>query len=61
MVILLISEYGGSRLGFGGCGIRPFLSAEYGMGSEIVAGYGIQIFAGHGIGLKIIAGVISGN
>ena len=46
----------GRRWGFAGCGIRSFLSAEYGIGSKIVAGFGIQISAGFGIDQKIIAG-----
>ena len=47
---------GGPRWGFAGCGIRPFLSAGYGNGSKIVAGFGIQISARFGIGQKIVAG-----
>ena len=39
-----------------GRGIRPFLSAGYGIGSKIVVEFGIQISAGFGIGHKIIAG-----
>ena len=44
------------RWGFTGCGIRPILVVGFGIGSKIVAGYGIQISAGCGIGHKIIAG-----
>ena len=47
---------GGTRWGFVGCGIRPFLVAGYGIGSKIVAGFGIQKSAGCGICHKIIVG-----
>ena len=42
----------------GFCGMRDeaFLSAGYGIGFNIVAGYGIQISARYGIGHKIVAG-----
>ena len=46
----------GSRWGFAGRGIRPFLSAGYGIGSKIVQGFGIQISAGYRIGHKMITG-----
>ena len=42
--------------GFRGMQDETFLSAGFGIGSKIVAGFGIQISAGFGIGQKIIAG-----
>ena len=47
---------GGPRWGFDGRGIRPLVSAGYGIDSKIVAGFEIQISARYGIGHKIIAG-----
>ena len=46
----------GPRWGFAGHRIRPFWSAGYGIGSKIVAGFGIQISVGYGIGNKMITG-----
>ena len=43
-------------MGFCGTRDKTFLSAGYGIGSKIVAGFGIQIPAGYGIGHKMIAG-----
>ena len=46
----------GPRWDYAGHGIRPLMSAGYGIGSKFVAGFGIQTSAGYGIDHKMIAG-----